>query len=200
MIAPQIHRAPTHLLSQITNTYHQIQNNCSTNTQSTSSPPPLNDKYTPQIQDFYCIYTRSTYSPPLLAGRSSPQAYFSCPRSVKTDLKFLNKMDKVTFQTELAKKLTTLFSPAYFSISRSQGGGTMCPPPPLNILGLGGVRVPILFGNDLLWNNLRYSKGFIKIGCLEPSEIMFDFETFSWSESRLTQFVRVPPFVKFWYF
>ena len=40
----------------------------------------------------------------------------------------------------------------------------MCPP--LNILGLGGVRFPILFGNDLFWNDLPYSK---------PSKIMFDF-------------------------
>ena len=45
----------------------------------------------------------------------------------------------------------------------------------LNILGLGGVRVPILFGNDLPRNDLPYSKGFMKFGCLEPSKIMFDF-------------------------
>ena len=46
----------------------------------------------------------------------------------------------------------TLFKPAYLSISQYwEGGG--------GILGLGGVRVPILFG-----------KGFMKFGCLEPSK------------------------------
>ena len=34
--------------------------------------------------------------------------------------------------------------------------------------GLGGVGVPIIFGNDLLWNDLPYLKGFMKFGCLEP--------------------------------
>ena len=66
--------------------------------------------------------------------------------------------------------------------------------PPLNILGLGGVRVPILFGNDLLWNDLPYSKGFMKFGCLEPSKIMFDFRNVLLVERCLTQFVRVPPY------
>ena len=47
--------------------------------------------------------------------------------------------------------------------------------------GLGGVRVPIIFGNDLLWNDLPYLKGFVKVGCLEPSK-----------ERRLTQFLGVP--------
>ena len=42
--------------------------------------------------------------------------------------------------------------------------------PPLNIFGLGGVRVPILFGNDLPRNDLTYSKGFMKFGCQEPSK------------------------------
>ena len=36
------------------------------------------------------------------------------------------------------------------------------------ILGLGGVKVPILFENDLFWNDLTYSKEFMKFGCLEP--------------------------------
>ena len=44
-----------------------------------------------------------------------------------------------------------------------------------HILGLGGVGVPILFENDLLWNDLPYSKGFTKFGCLQPSKVMFDF-------------------------
>ena len=48
-------------------------------------------------------------------------------------------------------------------------------PPPLNILGLGGVRVPILFGNELPMNDRPYSKGIMKFGFLEPSKIMFDF-------------------------
>ena len=42
-------------------------------------------------------------------------------------------------------------------------------------MGFGGVRDPILVGNDLMWNNLPYLKGFMKFGCLEPSKIMFDF-------------------------
>ena len=53
-------------------------------------------------------------------------------------------------------------------------GGTLCPPP-LNILGLGGVTVSILFGYDLLWNDSPYSKIYMKFGCLERSKIMFDF-------------------------
>ena len=45
------------------------------------------------------------------------------------------------------------------------GGRHIVPPPaPLNILRLGGVRVPILFGNDLLWHDLPFSKGFRKFG------------------------------------
>ena len=53
----------------------------------------------------------------------------------------------------------TLFVLAYFDVSGTGGGHIV---PPLNIFGLGGVRVPILFGNDLLWNDLLYSKGFMK--------------------------------------
>ena len=34
--------------------------------------------------------------------------------------------------------------------------------PPLNIFGLGGVRVPILVENDLPRHDLPYSKGFMK--------------------------------------
>ena len=41
----------------------------------------------------------------------------------------------------------TLFGPAFLGVSGIQGGGHIVPP--LNIFGLGGVRVPILFGNDL---------------------------------------------------
>ena len=47
--------------------------------------------------------------------------------------------------------------------------------PPLNIFGLGRVRVPILFGNDLPGSDLPYTKGFMKFGCLEPSKKNFDF-------------------------
>ena len=42
---------------------------------------------------------------------------------------------------------------------------------PLNILGLGGFRVPILFGIDLMWNDLPYSKGFMRFGCPEPKYV-----------------------------
>ena len=60
--------------------------------------------------------------------------------------------------------ILTLFVPAYFHVSGTRGGHIV---PPLRILGLGGVRVPILFGNDLLWNIWPYSKGFMKFGSLE---------------------------------
>ena len=33
--------------------------------------------------------------------------------------------------------------------------------------GLGVVRVPILFGNDLLWNDVPFTKGFMKFEYLE---------------------------------
>ena len=65
--------------------------------------------------------------------------------------------------------------------------------PPLNILKLGGVRVPILFGNDLLWNNIPYSKGYMKFGRLEPSKIIFEFCVLL-VKRCLTQFVRAPPY------
>ena len=73
--------------------------------------------------------------------------------------------------------LLTLFGPAYKSVSRNQGGHIVTPPS-LNILGLGGVSVPILFGIDLLWNDLPFSKEFRKFGCLQPSKIMFEFWNF----------------------
>ena len=40
----------------------------------------------------------------------------------------------------------TLLGPAYLDISKDQPGAHCAPP--LNILGLGGVRVQFLFGND----------------------------------------------------
>ena len=81
----------------------------------------------------------------------------------------------------------TLFTPAYLSLSKTEGEDIV---PPLNVLGLGGVRVPILFGNHLPMNDWPYSKGFMKFGYLEPSKIMFDF----WKRKKLverclTQFV-----------
>ena len=54
-------------------------------------------------------------------------------------------------------------------------GSFWCIRDPLNIFGLGGVRVPNPFGYDLLWNDFPYSRGLMKFGCLEPSKIMFDF-------------------------
>ena len=56
------------------------------------------------------------------------------------------------------------------------GGGAHCSP--LNILGLGGVRASILFVNDLLWDDVPFSKGFMKFGCLEPPKKCFIFEIF----------------------
>ena len=66
----------------------------------------------------------------------------------------------------------TLFVPAYFDVSGTRGGHIV---PPLNIFGLGRVRVPILFGNYLPRSYLPYTKGFMKFGCPEPSKKVFDF-------------------------
>ena len=52
--------------------------------------------------------------------------------------------------SRLIVNILTLFGPAYFGIS---GTGGVHIVPPLSILGLGGVRVPILFGNDLPMND-----------------------------------------------
>ena len=72
--------------------------------------------------------------------------------------------------------MLTLFAPTYLSISRNR---------------LGGVRFSNLFGNDLLWNDLPYSKGCMMFGCLEPSKIMFDILIFLYVQRRLTQFLKV---------
>ena len=45
----------------------------------------------------------------------------------------------------------------------------------LYIQGQGGVRVPILFGNDLSGGDLPYSKGFMMFGSRESSKEMFEF-------------------------
>ena len=62
--------------------------------------------------------------------------------------------------------------------------------PPLNIFGLVGVRVPILFGNDLPWS--AYSNGFVKFGCPEPSKKCLTFETFVVREA-FDPFCKGPP-------
>ena len=49
-----------------------------------------------------------------------------------------------TFQAKDLVDPLTLFVPAYFDVSGTGGGHIV---PPLNIFGLGRVRVPILFGN-----------------------------------------------------
>ena len=76
-------------------------------------------------------------------------------------------------------------------------GGAHCAP--LNIFGLGRVRVPILFGNYFPRSDLPYTKGFMKFGCPEPSKKVFDFWNFCSSKRRLTRFVRVPPY-EIWVF
>ena len=63
-------------------------------------------------------------------------------------------------------EVLTLFGPAYFDVS--------------GIFGLGRVRVPLLFGNDLPRSDLPYTKGFMKFGCPEPSKKCLTFETFVW--------------------
>ena len=77
----------------------------------------------------------------------------------------------------------TLFAPAYFYVSGTRRGHIV---PPLNIFGLGRVRVPILLGNYLPRSYLPYTKGFMKFGCPEPSKKCFVFEFFCSSERRLT--------------
>ena len=47
-------------------------------------------------------------------------------------------------------------------------------PPPPNIFRFCGVEVPILFGNDLLWNSLPYSKGFVMSEPLWQSRLFND--------------------------
>ena len=40
-----------------------------------------------------------------------------------------------------------------------------------------------------MWNNLPYSKELMKLGCLQPSKIMFDLLNFFWLvDRRLTLF------------
>ena len=75
---------------------------------------------------------------------------------------WLNKLFR--FGSENAEELT-LLGPAYLRVSKDQGGGHICP---LWILGLGWVRVPVLFGNDLSGSYLPYSEGFMKFGWPEP--------------------------------
>ena len=77
-------------------------------------------------------------------------------------------------------------------------GSFWCIRDPLNIFGLGGVRV-LLFGNDFPRHDLPYSKGFMKFGWQEPSKKMFPFWNFCSSKRCLTQFIRVLP-NELWYF
>ena len=50
----------------------------------------------------------------------------------------------------------TLFGPAYFDVSGIRGGGGQFGPP-LNIFGLGRVRVPNLVGNYFPRSDLPYT-------------------------------------------
>ena len=89
------------------------------------------------------------------------------------------------------KKYVNPIWPGLFWCISYRGGHIV---PRLNIFGLGRVRVPILFGNDLPRSDLPYTKGFMKFGCPEPSKKVFDFWNFCSSKWRLTRFVRVPPY------
>ena len=84
--------------------------------------------------------------------------------------------------------------PGLFWCIKDQGAGAHCIVPPLNIFGLGRVRIPILFGNYFPRSDLPYTKGFMKFGCPEPSKKVFDFWNFCSSKCRLTRFIRVPPY------
>ena len=50
--------------------------------------------------------------------------------------------------------IRSMINPIGTSVSKDQEGGHIVPP--LNIFGLGRVRVPILFGNDLPRSDLPY--------------------------------------------
>ena len=78
----------------------------------------------------------------------------------------------------------TLFGLAYFGVSGIY----------LNIFRLGGWGFQFFFGNNLPRNDLPYSKGFMKVGCPDPSKKMFDFWNFWSSKRRLIRFLRVPPY------
>ena len=69
---------------------------------------------------------------------------------------------------------------------------------PLNIFGLGGIRVPILFGNNLPESDWPFSKDSWSLDAQNPPK-MFDFWKFCLSKRSLTHFIRAP-LMKFWYF
>ena len=85
---------------------------------------------------------------------------------------FLENVGILSQRHMLLLLMLALFAPAYFNVSGTRGGHIV---PPLNIFGLGRVRVPILFGNYLPRSYLPYTKGFMKFGCPEPSKKVFDF-------------------------
>ena len=49
------------------------------------------------------------------------------------------------------------------------------------------------FGNDLSGSDLRYSKGFIKFGCPDPSKIIFDFWNLLLVEEAFGLYHKSPP-------
>ena len=99
-----------------------------------------------------------------------------------------------SFKEQVSTYALLCFNPictGLFWCIRYRGGHIV---PPLNIFGLGRVRVPILFGNYFPRSDLPYTKGFMKFGCPQPSKTVFDFWNFCSSKRRLTRFVRVPPY------
>ena len=73
---------------------------------------------------------------------------------------------------------STLFAPTYLSIFKTRGWAHLPHPHVFRVwFGLGFQ----FFGNNFSRNDLPDSKGFMKLGCLDPSKIMFDFEIFCWS-------------------
>ena len=94
------------------------------------------------------------------------------------------------------KPRLTLFGPAYFGVSTIWGGHIV---PPLNIFGLGRVRVPIFFGNYFPRSDLPYTKGFMKFGCPEPSKKSLTFETFI-SQRGVCPGSQGSPLMKFCFF
>ena len=80
----------------------------------------------------------------------------------------------VSQRNSLFSKYLTIINPIrtglFERVLRPGGGG---------ILGLGWVRVPNIFGNDLSGSHLSYIKGFMKFGWPEPPQKMIDFSNFS---------------------
>ena len=53
------------------------------------------------------------------------------------------------------------------------------------------------FGNDLSGGDIRYSKGFIKFGCPEPSKMIFEIKIICWLKRHLAFIIKGPSLENF---